>query len=52
MTLELKWHPLDDADFRDWLEHDCDIDCNQFAYGVYDHQWLELYSMYEDEKDA
>ena len=40
------WHPLDDKGFRDRLtELDYDPD---FAYGLYDAQWAELYQEYED----
>ena len=37
-------HPLDDPAFRQWLsEQDTEPD---FAYGIYDSQWSELYDLF------
>ena len=45
----MNWHPLDNPDFRAWLkEQDTEPD---FAYGIYDSQWGELYQQYLDDID-
>ena len=40
------WHPLDDAEFAEWVR---DQDCSDFSYGIYDSKWLELYDNYKEE---
>lgn len=46
--LGLRWHPCDDPKFCEWLE-EYDGDTNDFAYGLYDSKWGDLYETYKED---
>jgi hypothetical protein len=46
--MSLKWHPLDDPKFRQW-QIDTQDGEPDFAYGLYDSKWTELYETYKED---
>jgi len=44
----MKWHPLDEPKFREWIDEN-DIGLDHFHLGLYDSKWGELYETFKEE---